>query len=84
MRRGSVETGAVEPPQQLVSEEQVQRIRRALDQLPESQRWVVQQRFFQGRTFADMAAELNVPLGTVLTRLRLALGKLERSLQGMD
>lgn len=73
-----------EPPQELASQEQAQRVRAALNQLPEPQQWVVQQRFFHGRTFAEMAEELHVPLGTVLTRMRLALGKLEQALQSRD
>lgn len=69
------------PHQELVSEEQARRVRAALQRLPSAQRWVVEQRFYGGRTFAEMADELQIPLGTVLTRMRLALGKLEQALK---
>jgi RNA polymerase sigma-70 factor (ECF subfamily) len=41
---------------------------------------VVEARIQHGQTFAAIAAELGLPLGTVLTRMRLALAKLRRSL----
>lgn len=73
--------GVMEPGEDLVRSEQVEGIRRALDALPENQRRVVEERFFGERTFAEIAAEAGLPLGTVLTRMRLALGKLEQALK---
>lgn len=48
--------------------------------LPFEQQQVVEARIQRGQTFAAIAAELGLPLGTVLTRMRLALAKLRRSL----
>ena len=73
--------GGAEPGEELVRSEQVEVIRRALAALPENQRRVVEERFFGERTFAEIAAEAGLPLGTVLTRMRLALGKLEQALK---
>jgi RNA polymerase sigma-70 factor (ECF subfamily) len=36
------------------------------------------------QTFAEIAAALGVPLGTILTRMRLATNKLRKSLQRSD
>jgi RNA polymerase sigma factor (sigma-70 family) len=76
---GSV--GASSPHEELVRQEQVRRVQEALAQLPEAQRAVVRKRLYDERTFTEIAEELGVPLGTVLTRMRLALGKLEQALK---
>ena len=46
-------------------------------QLPEAQREVVIQVFVQGKTHQEAAESLAIPLGTVKSRLRLALEKLK-------
>ena len=56
-------------------------VRRALDALPEAQREVVQRRVYGNQTFAAIATELGCPLGTVLTRMRLALKALSHLLE---
>ncbi|HMO14969.1 MAG TPA: sigma-70 family RNA polymerase sigma factor [Pirellulaceae bacterium] len=50
----------------------------AIDSLPENQRIIVRLKFFEGMTFAQIAEHLKAPLGTVLSRMRLATKKLER------
>ena len=60
--------------------ESVQSVRAALEELPEDQRQVVWQRIYEEKTFAAIAEELQLPLGTVLTRMRLALEKLRKRL----
>jgi RNA polymerase sigma-70 factor (ECF subfamily) len=79
-RRG----GAGPPEEDLIRWEQVRRVREVLDQLPSEQRTVVQLRIYEERTFADIAQRLSLPLGTVLTRMRLALAKLHKALQERD
>jgi len=64
----------------LLLEEQKERIQAAIGRLPEEQRTVVRMRIFEEKKFALIAEELKLPLGTVLTRMRLALEKLSRSL----
>jgi RNA polymerase sigma-70 factor (ECF subfamily) len=56
-------------------------VRQAIDELPESQREVVQRRIYDNQTFATIAAALGCPLGTVLTRMRMALKALTNLLQ---
>ena len=52
--------------------------------LPVEQQIVVRMRIDEGKTFAIIASELNVPLGTVLTRMRLAIKKLQAQLKPED
>lgn len=72
---------APSPEEALARSEEVRRVQQALRELPENQQTVVRMRFQEERTFAEIAAELGLPLGTVLTRMRLALGRLERALK---
>lgn len=65
---------------ELSRSEEVTKLRDALLQLPNEQRFVVERRIYHEETFAEIAANLKIPLGTVLTRMRLALQKLERFL----
>lgn len=60
--------------------ESAERIRQALERLPREQRVVVQKKIYEEKTFAVIAAELKVPLGTVLTRMRTALQKLREQM----
>lgn len=57
------------------------RVRRAVGMLPDDQARVVMMSFFYGKAHADVARELDLPLGTVKSRLRLATQKL-RALLG--
>jgi RNA polymerase sigma-70 factor (ECF subfamily) len=57
-----------------------QRVRSALAALPEEQVRVVQLSFFEGRAHGDIANLLDLPLGTVKSRLRLAMGRLRKLL----
>lgn len=52
------------------------RMRIALATLPEEQQRVVRLSFFEDRPHPEIAAHLSLPLGTVKSRLRLALTKL--------
>ena len=67
--------------QRLISKEELQGLRMALEQLPAEQRDVVERRIYQEQTFAEIAADQKLPLGTVLTRMRLATEKLTRWLK---
>ena len=69
------------PGDRLVRDETVEAVRRALDELPPEQRRVVWARLYEDKTFSAIAGETGVPLGTVLTRMRLALQKLKRALR---
>jgi RNA polymerase sigma factor (sigma-70 family) len=72
------------PEDSLTRWEVVDRVRAALETLPDEQRIVVQKRIYEEKTFAVVAEELGVPLGTVLTRMRLALRKLQGRLNHLN
>ena len=59
-------------------------IRTAMAQLPDEQRLVLSLAFFQGYTHSLIAETLGEPLGTVKTRIRLAMQKLRQLLQEKD
>ena len=51
-----------------------------LELLPEAQKQVIQGVYFQELSQEQLAEQLNIPLGTVKSRLRLALNKLKQQL----
>jgi RNA polymerase sigma-70 factor (ECF subfamily) len=53
-----------------------QQLRAMLLTLPSEQRQLIELAFFMGMTHMQMAEQLNLPLGTVKTRLRSGLKKL--------
>lgn len=64
--------------QELIDHEEQVALKAALETLPEEQRQVVRQRLGDDRTFQQIADEQFLPLGTVLTRMRLAMAKLQK------
>lgn len=69
------------PEAQAVTAEQVDRVRRALAVLPRLQRVAIELAFYEGLTHADVAAQLEQPLGTIKTRIRLGLLKLRDAMR---
>lgn len=55
-------------------------VRDILKALPEEQKFVVEHLYFQGYSQSELAEEFNIPLGTVKTRLRLAMQQLRKTL----
>jgi RNA polymerase sigma-70 factor (ECF subfamily) len=68
------------PESPLISRENAERVQRALKQLPVEQKLVVDCRIYEELTFQEIADRYKLPLGTVLTRMRLALQKLQKAL----
>jgi RNA polymerase sigma-70 factor (ECF subfamily) len=58
------------------------RLRLALKELPADQIQVVELSFFADKPHSQIAVELGIPLGTVKSRLRLAMGRLKRAMGG--
>ena len=56
------------------------RVRKALGTIPPDQREVVELAYFEGLTHTEIAARLGAPLGTVKTRIHLAMKKLRNEL----
>lgn len=55
-------------------------LRASLETLPEEQKLLLHMSFFQDMSHGVIAEKLNLPLGTVKSRLRLAMGKLRARL----
>src|SRR5262245_20214253 len=66
----------------LVSEEQAEAVRAALTALPENQRVPLELAYYEGLSQAEIAAKLDVPLGTIKTRMRQALIRLRDAMAG--
>ena len=82
-KRGLTETSDAEiefqvddtpqPDSQLAATRSEQRVRAALSQLSSDQMRVVELSFFEEKAHAEIAELLDIPLGTVKSRLRLAM-----------
>lgn len=57
------------------------RVRAHVEQLPPEQRRVIELAFFEGYTHAEIAQRLQLPLGTVKSRIRLGMEKLRDALR---
>lgn len=57
------------------------RVRQAISLLPEEQRQALAYAYFQGYTHREIAEALGEPLGTIKTRIRLAMQKLRQLLE---
>jgi len=62
--------------QQLMTAQATRLMTAAIEELPIEQRTILLAAYWKGQTMQECAAEANVPLGTVKTRMRLALARL--------
>ncbi|MFW1677168.1 sigma-70 family RNA polymerase sigma factor [Pontibacter sp. JAM-7] len=58
------------------------RVRSAINNLPENQAQVLYMSFFEGRSHAEISSRLDIPLGSVKSRIRLACDKLKQHWRG--
>ncbi|HVT59119.1 MAG TPA: sigma-70 family RNA polymerase sigma factor [Thermoanaerobaculia bacterium] len=65
----------------VLTQERHARVRREMENLPPEQRQVLEMAFYQGLTQSEIAAQANLPLGTVKTRTLLAMKKLRNALR---
>ena len=71
------------PPDELVLAAQRERsVHRALAELPAEQAMVLRLSYFEEHPHARIAQQLGIPLGTVKSRIRLAVAQLRRVLDG--
>jgi len=77
-----IATGEPGPAEAAESEWVSWRVHRALETLPESERPLVELAYWSGMSQSEIADFLGMPLGTVKTRTRAALGRLAGELEG--
>jgi RNA polymerase sigma-70 factor (ECF subfamily) len=70
------EAEPVTPGDTVVASIEAEKVSRAVAELPDEQRIVIQMAFLDGDSHAEIAARLDLPLGTVKGRVRLGLRKL--------
>ncbi|MEH2111908.1 sigma-70 family RNA polymerase sigma factor [Nostoc sp.] len=71
---------SVDPIQEVLICERRDRVLSALKLLPSEQRLVIELAYYQGLTHSQIAAQTEMSLGTVKTRIRLGLNKLKSAL----
>ena len=76
----NLKSGDVSPADATVAQSEYAKIRAAMEDLPEEQKNVVELSYFKGLTQTEIAEKTGQPLGTVKTRMRLALKKLRKAL----
>jgi RNA polymerase sigma-70 factor, ECF subfamily len=69
-------TYEIPPLSKMADDEQVEQLNQHISQLPQEQREVLRLRFFENKTFAEIAESMQTPIGTALSRMRLALDRL--------
>jgi RNA polymerase sigma-70 factor (ECF subfamily) len=70
------------PDETVQLRQRAERVRQAVTTLPEAQAFVLEHAYFEGRTLAEIATATDTPLGTVKSRIRLAMVHLRETLEG--
>jgi len=73
---------AVSPLDRALDDDEGRAVRAAIDDLPSAKREVVVLRYMGDLSLDEIARALDVPLGTVKSRLHAALGELQTRLEG--
>jgi RNA polymerase sigma-70 factor (ECF subfamily) len=77
-----LETKGPGPREQAQDEETRQRVRAAVDRLPDFLKQVILLAYYQGLKYREIAEILKIPVGTVKSRLHAALVKLQETWAG--
>jgi RNA polymerase sigma-70 factor (ECF subfamily) len=75
---------ALQPEAQLLAAQRERRVRHALAALPPEQAQVLRLSFYEEHAHPAIARDLGIPLGTVKSRIRLAVAQLRRLLDGLE
>jgi RNA polymerase sigma-70 factor (ECF subfamily) len=73
---------SVDPP--VVDPIETQRLQAALGRLPDEQRMALTLAYYGNKTHAEIAQELRVPLGTIKSRISMAMRKLQAELASTE
>lgn len=73
-------TAPAAPDETTIAEQRRQRLRDALGLLPEEQAQIVELMYFGGLSQREIAERVDLPLGTVKSRVRLAMRRLRQAL----
>ena len=80
-----IETTETDPQAKFVSDAQVAiKLEHALEKLPQEQRQVMHLSYFRGQSHGAIAKWLDLPIGTVKSRIRLAMQAVRASLQSEE
>ncbi|MBE6428602.1 MAG: RNA polymerase sigma factor, partial [Planctomycetaceae bacterium] len=72
------------PPEELERSERAEKIRGFIEQLPEQLRQVILLIYYEGIKYREVAEILNIPVGTVKSRLHTAIKKLALMIRGVN
>lgn len=75
---------ALSPETEAMRTEERTRLQQAIDALPPDQRRVIELAYFGGLSHTQIAEHLGQPLGTVKTRLRMAMKRIRSALSGVE
>jgi RNA polymerase sigma-70 factor (ECF subfamily) len=75
-----LDSGAPGPEDTLVAAERTSLVQAAVLKLPEASRAVLVLREYEEMSYAEIAAALEIPVGTVMSRLNYARGQLRKAL----
>jgi len=79
----SEESDAASPADEFLSAERDQKVGEALRALPAEQAEVIRLSFFEEKPHPEIASQLGIPLGTVKSRVRLAMTRLRAVLEDL-
>ncbi len=83
-RHGASEAAPADVTEQLIRTETTAKVRRAVTALPEPMQQVVKLRIDENLTFQQISDQLQIPLGTALTRMRRAIEILKNEISRDD
>ena len=78
-----VDPGALGADQHIDMQSRDHLLREALLRLPQDQASLVQMAFFDGLSHSEISKRMQIPLGTVKSRIRLAFSRLRRQLEAV-
>lgn len=72
-----IETFEADTAEKMISEQSASQVKEVIKQLPAEQLQVLKLSFYEDLSHSQIAQSLSIPVGTVKSRLRLALGRLK-------